>query len=322
MSKKVLVTGGCGFIGSHFVNLLLGNKFHVTNLDALTYAGTKRSEHPNHHFIHGDITDPYIVEEAVKGVSTIFNFAAESHVDRSIVDSTPFVRTNVLGTQVLLDAAKRHNLKYVQVSTDEVYGTINTGSFNEESPLAPNNPYAASKASADLLVRSYVKTYRLDAIITRCSNNYGTHQYPEKLIPLFITNLLQDKPVPVYGNGLSIRDWIHVQDHCQGIFIAWKKGQIGEIYNFGGRTEKNALEIARILVRKLNKSESLINFVQDRPGNDQRYSIDCTKAEKLGWKRVWPFARGLEHTIEWYKTQAALQAHQMQVSTPPALVAL
>jgi dTDP-glucose 4,6-dehydratase len=241
------------------------------------------------------------------GVTDVINFAAESHVDRSIQDSGPFVRTNVIGTQILLDAAREFGVqKYVQVSTDEVYGSLGpTGAFTEETPLHPNSPYSASKAGADLLVQAYQHTFGLPAVITRCSNNYGPYQFPEKLIPLFVTNLLNDEPVPVYGDGMQVRDWIHVLDHCTGVEAAWRKGRPGEVYNFGGRCEKPNLALTHLLLDLLGKPKTLIRYVADRPGHDRRYAIDCTKAEReLGWTPCVPFERGLRETIDWYKANS------------------
>src|SRR6516162_4172716 len=259
----VLVTGGCGFIGSNFIHFLLARdpETRIVNFDYLTYAGNPDNlaavaNHPRYRFIRGDIADPQAVHSVVsQGVEAIINFAAESHVDRSILDSGPFVRTNVLGTQVLLDAAREAGVKkYVQVSTDEVYGSLGpTGAFTEQTPLAPNSPYAASKAAADLLVRSYVHTFGLNAIITRCSNNYGPYQFPEKLIPLFISNLLRDQPVPVYGDGQQVRDWIHVRDHNRAVDLVWRKGKAGEVYNIGGRCEKTNLDLTLTLLDLLGK---------------------------------------------------------------------
>ncbi len=307
----LLVTGGCGFIGSNFIRHLLDTdpSVEILNFDALTYAGNLANladlaGHPRYAFERGDVADRDAVRRVVKrGVCGIIHFAAESHVDRSIQDSGPFIRTNVLGTQVLLDAAREFGVpRYVQVSTDEVYGSLGpTGLFTEETPLAPNSPYAASKASADLLVRSYVHTFGLSAVVTRCSNNYGPYQFPEKLIPLFISNLLEDKPVPVYGDGMQVRDWIHVRDHCTGVEAAWRKGMAGDVYNFGGRCEKPNLELTHLLLDLLGKPKTLIRYVQDRPGHDRRYAIDCSKAEReLGWKPRVPFAEGLRDTIRWY----------------------
>jgi dTDP-glucose 4,6-dehydratase len=309
---QVLVTGGCGFIGSNFIHYLLGTdpEVAVVNLDALTYAGNaanlaRLSGNPRYRLVHGSITDADVVANVVQtGIDTIFNFAAESHVDRSILDSAPFVRTNVLGTQVLLDAARRFKVsKYVQISTDEVYGSLGpVGAFTEETPLAPNSPYAASKAAADLLVRSYVHTFALPALITRCSNNYGPYQFPEKLIPLFISNLLRDEAVPVYGDGLNVRDWIHVRDHCRGIDAVWRRGRLGEVYNLGGRCELTNLQLTQTLLQTLGKPPSLIRYVKDRPGHDRRYAIDCSKSEReLGWQPTVPFEEGLRDTVAWYR---------------------
>jgi dTDP-glucose 4,6-dehydratase len=308
----ILVTGGCGFIGSNFVRHILDTEpdASVINFDALTYAGNLANladlaGHPRYEFVRGDITDREAVR-AVLGqrVQGIIHFAAESHVDRSIQDSGPFVRTNVLGTQVLVDAAREFKVeRFVQVSTDEVYGSLgSTGAFSEQTPLAPNSPYAASKAAADLLVRSYVHTFGLPAMITRCSNNYGPYQFPEKLIPLFISNLLRDQSVPVYGDGQNVRDWIHVKDHCAAVAAVWRTGRPGEIYNIGGRSEKTNLELTCALLEALGKPRSLLRFVPDRPGHDRRYAIDCRKIEEeLGWQSVIPFEQGLHETIAWYK---------------------
>jgi dTDP-glucose 4,6-dehydratase len=308
----VLVTGGCGFIGSNFVRHLLATDaaVRVVNLDALTYAGNPDNladleRHPRYHFLKGDITSADDVRAAMsRGVTDVINFAAESHVDRSIQNSGPFVRTNVLGTQVLLDAVREFGItRYVQVSTDEVYGSLGpTGFFREDTPLAPNSPYSASKASGDLLVRAYHHTFGLNAVITRCSNNYGPYQYPEKLIPLFVTNLFADKPVPVYGDGQQVRDWIHVSDHCRGVEAAWRTGRAGEVYNFGGRCEMTNLDLTRLLLKLIGKPESLIRYVEDRLGHDRRYAIDCAKSEReLGWVPRVPFADGLRETVEWYR---------------------
>jgi dTDP-glucose 4,6-dehydratase len=310
----VLVTGGCGFIGSNFVRELLRAEptVAVVNFDALTYAGNLANladleGHPRYRFVKGDVADRAAVTEAVRGVDSVIHFAAESHVDRSIMDSGPFIRTNVVGTQTLLDCARAAGVRrFVQVSTDEVYGSLGpTGAFTEETPLHPNSPYSASKAAADLLVQAYTHTFGMDAVITRCSNNYGPYQFPEKLIPLFITNLMQDKPVPVYGDGMQVRDWIHVRDHCSGVLAAWKKGRAGEVYNFGGRCEKPNLELTHLLLDLLGKPRSLIKYVQDRPGHDRRYAIDCAKAEReLGWSPAVKFDAGIAETIAWYKANA------------------
>jgi len=311
----VLVTGGAGFIGSNFVRNLLATdpEVRVVNFDALTYAGNLANladvaGNPRYAFVKGDVTDREQVRAAMSGVTDVIHFAAESHVDRSIQDSGPFVRTNVIGTQNLLDAAREFNVrKYVQVSTDEVYGSLGpTGLFTEETPLQPNSPYSASKAASDLLVRAYHHTFGLHAVTTRCSNNYGPYQFPEKLIPLFVSNLLADQPVPVYGDGMQIRDWIHVLDHCRGVEAAWRKGKAGEVYNFGGRYEMPNIELTKLLLKLLGKPETLIRYVKDRPGHDRRYAIDCSKAEReLGWVPQVPFDRGLAETIDWYKANAA-----------------
>jgi dTDP-glucose 4,6-dehydratase len=308
----LFVTGGCGFIGSNFVRHVLEAEpeVAVVNFDALTYAGNLANladleGHPRYRFVRGDVTDRAAVEAAAAGAHSILHFAAESHVDRSILDSAPFVRTNVLGTQVLLDAARKLGVRrYVQISTDEVYGSLGaTGFFTEQTPLAPNSPYAASKAAADLLVRSYVHTFGLPAVITRCSNNYGPYQFPEKLIPLFISNLQRNEPVPVYGDGRQVRDWIHVRDHCAAILQVWRQGQAGEVYNVGGRCEWTNLELTYALLDAMGKPRSLIRHVRDRPGHDRRYAIDCSKIEReLGWKPAVPFAEGLRETVEWYRT--------------------
>jgi dTDP-glucose 4,6-dehydratase len=309
---KLLVTGGCGFIGSSFIRHMLATdpQLFIVNFDSLTYAGNLANladlaNHPRYQFVKGDITDREAVRAALQnGVTDLINFAAESHVDRSIQDSGPFVRTNVIGTQILLDAAREFNLKrYVQVSTDEVYGSLGaTGLFTEETPLHPNSPYSASKAGADMLVMAYQHTFNMPALITRCSNNYGPYQFPEKLIPLFVTNIMNDIPVPVYGDGMQIRDWIHVLDHCRGIEATWRKGKPGEVYNFGGKCEKANIEITKLLLQLLGKTDSLIRYVQDRLGHDRRYAIDCTKAEReLGWQPLVKFEDGIRETIEWYK---------------------
>ncbi len=312
----VLVTGGCGFIGSNFVRHLLRTDpaYDVINFDALTYAGNLANlsdvkAHPRYVFVKGDVTDREAVRAAMsRGVTDVIHFAAESHVDRSIQDSGPFVRTNVIGTQILLDAAREFKVtKYVQVSTDEVYGSLgDTGFFREDTPLHPNSPYSASKAAADLLVQAYHHTFGLPAVITRCSNNYGPYQFPEKLIPLFVTNLLKDEPVPVYGDGMQIRDWIHVLDHCRGVEAAWKKGTPGEVYNFGGKCELANLHLTQKLLAALDKTDSLIRYVADRLGHDRRYAIDCSKAEReLGWHPQVTFEAGLKETIDWYKAHGA-----------------
>ncbi|MCA9093884.1 MAG: dTDP-glucose 4,6-dehydratase [Planctomycetaceae bacterium] len=313
MVERILVTGGCGFIGSNFIRQQLTNypTQTVLNLDKLTYAGnpenlTDLATDPRYRFEQGDIADRQRVRELLQDFQPeiVVNFAAESHVDRSILDSGPFVQTNVVGTQILMDACREEKIpRYVQVSTDEVYGSLGeTGFFTEETPLAPNSPYSASKTAADLLVRSYFHSFGFPAITTRCSNNYGPYQFPEKLIPLFISNAMRDQQLPVYGTGKNVRDWIHVDDHCRGIDAAMRRGKVGEVYNFGGRTEKTNLEITHLLLKLLGKPESLIRYVQDRPGHDMRYAIDPAKAEReLGWKPSVDFESGLQQTIDWYK---------------------
>lgn len=310
--KTVLITGGCGFIGSNFIRYFLKNEpsYQIINVDSLTYAGNLENlkdleGEPRLRFFHVDITDPKAVQTAfAQPIDSVIHFAAESHVDRSILDSGPFVKTNVLGTQILLDASRKAGVrKYVQVSTDEVYGSLGpTGFFTEETPLATNSPYSASKAGSDLLVRGYVHTFNFPATITRCSNNYGPFQFPEKIIPLFISNLMADQQVPIYGDGQQIRDWIHVLDHCSGVHAAWKNGRVGEVYNFGGRCELTNMKLTKTLLSLMGKPESLIKFVQDRPGHDRRYAIDCSKAEKeLGWKPAVVFEEGIRETIDWYR---------------------
>lgn len=308
---KLLVTGGAGFIGSNFVLYMLQQhpEYEIINVDALTYAGNLENlksveSHPNHKFVKADITDAKAMSELVGlGVDVIVNFAAESHVDRSILEPDVFVKTNVLGTQVLLEAARQHKIgKFVQVSTDEVYGTLGeSGLFTEETPLAPNSPYSASKAGGDLLVRAYHETFGLPINITRCSNNYGPFQFPEKLIPLMISKALVDESLPVYGDGLNIRDWLYVEDHCSAIDLVIHQGRIGEVYNIGGNNERTNLQIVQTILRELGKPESLITHVKDRPGHDRRYGIDPTKTmNELGWKPKHSFETGIKETIHWY----------------------
>ena len=308
---KILVTGGAGFIGSNFLHYMLEKypTYQFVNLDTLTYAGNLENlreieDRPNYQFIHGDITDRDLVHQLVStGIDSIVNFAAESHVDRSITQPDVFVRTNVLGTQNLLDAAKQYKVgKYVQISTDEVYGSLGaTGLFTEETPLAPNSPYSASKASADLLVRAYHETYGLPVNITRCSNNYGPYHFPEKLIPLMVINALRDQELPVYGDGLNVRDWLHVKDHCAAIDLVIHHGRPGEVYNVGGNNEWTNIDIVKTILKYLGKSHELIRYVQDRPGHDRRYAIDATKLRtELGWKPVYTFEKGIVETIDWY----------------------
>ena len=314
---KLLVTGGAGFIGSNFIRhiFITYPKYQIVNLDALTYAGNLENlqdiaetegggPQARYQFIKGDIGDAALVNRLVaSGIDAIVNFAAESHVDRSIDSAGVFVSTNVLGTQVLLDAALRHKAgRFIQISTDEVYGSLGTdGKFVETTPLAPNSPYSASKAGADLLVRSYFETFKLPALITRCSNNYGPYQFPEKLIPLFITNALADQQLPLYGDGLNVRDWIHVADHCAAIDRVLHQGRPGEIYNIGGNCEKTNREITHTILNELDKPETLIKHVKDRPGHDRRYAIDCTKlCQELGWSQKYDFQSGMKKTIRWY----------------------
>lgn len=308
---KLLVTGGAGFIGSNFVLYMLREhpEYQIINVDALTYAGNLENlkdieGNPNHTFVKADIGDGAKMDELVsQGVDIIVNFAAESHVDRSILEPDVFVKTNVLGTQVLLDVAKKHNItKFVQVSTDEVYGTLGeTGLFTEETPLTPNSPYSASKAGGDLLVRAYHETFGLPVNITRCSNNYGPFQFPEKLIPLIISRALADEALPVYGDGLNIRDWLYVEDHCSAIDLVIHEGKNGEVYNIGGNNERTNIHIVKTILEQLDKPESLIKYVQDRPGHDRRYGIDPTKTmTELGWKPKHNFESGIQATIQWY----------------------
>ena len=316
--KRVLITGGCGFIGANFVHYLLQTDpaVEITNLDALTYAGNPDNlsgvdGDKRYRFVQGDIADRPLVMKLVAntGFDAIVNFAAESHVDRSITDATPFLRTNILGTQCLLDAARAAKVpRYVQVSTDEVYGTLepDAPAFSESTPLAPNSPYAASKAGADLLVRAAHHTFGLNTVITRCSNNYGPYQFPEKLIPLFITNAMAEISVPVYGDGKQVRDWIYVQDHCSGIDTALRHGRAGEVYNFGGKSERYNIDVTRAILLLCGKPESLIRYVTDRPGHDRRYAINSTKAEtELGWRPTVAFEEGLAATVRWYQTHTS-----------------
>ncbi|MEK4915446.1 dTDP-glucose 4,6-dehydratase [Bacillus sp. FSL E2-8887] len=309
---KLLVTGGAGFIGSNFVRYMVKKypEYNIVNLDALTYAGNLENLKDieglsNYKFVKGDIADRQFINQLFKEekFDYILNFAAESHVDRSITNPDIFIQTNIQGTQILLDAAKNAEVKkYLQVSTDEVYGTLGeTGYFTEETPLASNSPYSSSKAGADLLVRAYHETFGLPVNITRCSNNYGPFHFPEKLIPLMIINALNDKQLPVYGDGLNVRDWLHVEDHCQAIDLVLHKGKNGEVYNVGGNNERTNIEIVKTILKALDKPESLIKYVTDRPGHDRRYAIDATKLrEELGWSPKYNFDTGIEQTIKWY----------------------
>ncbi|HEY5934582.1 MAG TPA: dTDP-glucose 4,6-dehydratase [Kofleriaceae bacterium] len=310
---KLLVTGGAGFIGANFVQHVLASHpgDEIVTLDLLTYAGNLANlepvlDDPRHRFVRGDIADAQAVGAAIgDGVDAIVNFAAESHVDRSIADAGAFLATNVVGTQVLLDAARKHGIgRFLQVSTDEVYGSLGpTGLFREDTPIQPNSPYAASKAAADLLVWAAHHTHGLPALVTRCSNNYGPYQFPEKLIPLFVTNALADQPLPLYGDGRQVRDWIHVEDHCRGVDLVLREGRIGEVYNLGGGNERENVTIAALILEALGKPASLVRHVTDRLGHDRRYAIDAGKIEReLGWQPRREFASGLRDTIDWYRT--------------------
>jgi dTDP-glucose 4,6-dehydratase len=324
--KNILVTGGAGFIGSNFVHMMLDKylDYKIINVDALTYAGNLENlkdivDNSNYVFIRADIRDRVKMDEifASYGIDTVVNFAAESHVDRSIVEPEIFLTTNIIGTQVLLDVAKRYwkvnpddkyckdfkpGVKFLQVSTDEVYGALGEkGMFVETMPLMPNSPYSASKASADMIVRAYHETFGMPVNITRCSNNYGPYQFPEKLIPLMINNCLHEKNLPVYGDGMQIRDWLHVSDHCSAIDTVLHKGVVGEVYNIGGNNEKANIEIVKLIIKTLGKSDSLIKYVKDRPGHDRRYAIDNTKiTTQLGWEPAYTFEQGMRETIQWY----------------------
>jgi len=310
MNNKILITGGSGFIGSNFVKYML-SKYpddHIINFDALTYAGNQDNlidiqNNINYTFIRGDISLAEEVEKVMSTVNTVVHFAAESHVDRSIEGPQVFIKTNVLGTQIMLESARKHNIqKFIHVSTDEVYGSLGkTGLFTENTPLAPNSPYSASKAGSDFLVRAYYETFGFPGIITRCSNNYGPYQFPEKLVPLMITNALEDKSLPVYGDGMNIRDWLYVEDHCAAIDTVLHKGKNGEVYNIGGNNEWRNIDIVKLILKELNKPESLIQYVEDRLGHDRRYAIDATKIKnELNWEPSIQFEEGIKKTIQWY----------------------
>ena len=309
---KLFVAGGAGFIGSNFIHCALksNRNYSVVNYDKLTYAANlanlKNVERdPRYRFVRGDVCDASGVETAMRGCETVIHFAAESHVDRSIYEPTPFIETNVTGTFILLQVARRIEVKrFVHISTDEVYGDLPPGTFaDEKSPLKPSSPYAASKAAADLLVLSFVRTYGVPALITRCSNNYGPHQFPEKFLALLINNALIGKPLPIYGDGMQQRDWLHVDDNCAGILAALERGRIGEIYNLGGADVEENLRMAKRVLRAMSKPETLLSFVEDRPGHDRRYALDSTKAEEeLGWQRTISLDEGLRRTIEWYES--------------------
>jgi len=307
---RLLVTGGAGFIGSNFIRHIIKKypQYEIINLDKLTYAGNldnlKDIENNSHYtFVKGDICDRKIVNELSKDVEAIVNFAAQSHVDRSIIDASDFIRTNIDGTYNLLEATKRHNIsRFIQISTDEVYGSIGKGSFKETDTLSPSSPYAASKAAADMLVYSYWVTFNLPVIVVRSSNNFGPYQYPEKIIPLFITNALENKNLPLYGDGMNVRDWLYVVDNCEAIDLVLHKGKKGEIYNIGGGNELKNIDLTRMVLNILGKPESLIQPVKDRPGHDRRYSLDCSKIEReLGWTPRFDFERALKETVKWYR---------------------
>ena len=314
---RLLVTGAAGFIGSNFVRMIANSELvglaHVSVLDKLTYAGVKDNLVPaegfsSYSFFEGDICDSLLVTKLLKDADAVINFAAESHVDRSIAGASDFVQTNIVGVQVLLDAIKasERDIRFLQVSTDEVYGSIESGSWTEDWPLQPNSPYSASKASGELLARSYHRTHGLDVVITRCSNNYGTHHFPEKLIPLFITNLIEGKKVPVYGNGMNVRDWLHVDDHCRGIYAALMNGKSGEVYNIGGGRELTNNEITSLILEVMGADKSSIEYVEDRKGHDLRYSVDWTKINReLGYEPKVKFEDGLRETIQWYRDNEA-----------------
>lgn len=306
----LLITGGAGFIGSNFIRYMISRyNYQLINLDKLTYAGNLENlddikNDPRYIIVRGDITDWHRVKEIFSNkIDVVVNFAAESHVDRSIEDSGVFIQTNIEGTHVLLEAARQYGVeKFVQISTDEVYGSLEQqGYFTEESPLNPSSPYSASKAAADLLALAYFKTYNLPVIITRCSNNYGPYQFPEKLIPLMITNALEDKPLPVYGDGLNVRDWLHVEDHCAALDLVLHQGKPGRVYNIGGSNERTNIEIVHLILAELGKSESLITYVKDRPGHDRRYAINAARLRReLNWRPGYTFEEGLKWTVKWY----------------------
>ena len=307
---NILVTGGAGFIGSNFVKYMLDKypDYNITNLDKLTYAGNLENlrdieSKPNYTFVKGDICDKNVVNDLAMNSNCIINFAAETHVDRSIQDASLFVETDVLGTYQLLETARKYECSYFQISTDEVYGSIVNGSFKEGDPLEPNSPYSASKAGAEMLVRAYNKTYGLNTLVIRSSNNFGPYQYPEKLIPVIILNALQNKRIPVYGDGKNIRDWIYVADNCRAIDIVLHKGKAGGVYNVGGGNEYTNLEIVHMILDILDKTHDLIEFVEDRPGHDWRYSVDTTKMRELGWAPEVDFKRGLIETVSWYRDE-------------------
>ena len=316
---NILVTGGAGFIGSNFVKYMLDKypDYNITNLDKLTYAGNLENlrnieSNQNYTFVKGDICDKNIVNDLAMTSDCIINFAAETHVDRSIKDASLFVETDVLGTYQLLEAARKHECSYFQISTDEVYGSIVNGSFKEGDLLEPNSPYSASKTGAEMLVRAYNKTYGLNTFVTRSSNNFGPYQYPEKLIPVIILNALQNKRIPVYGDGKNIRDWIYVADNCRAIDVVLHKGKAGEVYNVGAGNEYSNIEIVHTILDILNKTHDLIEFVEDRPGHDWRYSVDTTKIRELGWTPEVDFKSGLEDTVSWYRDEYYKRSTRLQ----------
>jgi dTDP-glucose 4,6-dehydratase len=308
---KILVTGGAGFIGSNFIRYLLQHhpQDDVVNFDALTYAGNLENladvaAHPRYRFVRGDVADRVLVDTVMRDVTAVINFAAETHVDRSIDDAEAFLHTNVTGTVVLLDAARRRGVwRFLQVSTDEVYGSLGpTGHFTESSPLCPSSPYSASKAAADLLALSYWTTYQLPVMVTRCSNNFGPYQFPEKVIPLFVTNALEDQALPLYGDGLNVREWIHVEDHCAALDQVMRRGQPGDVYNIGAGNELSNRALSERILHGLGKPLTLIRYVTDRPGHDRRYAIDASKIRReLGWQPIWEFEAALRQTIAWYR---------------------
>ncbi len=310
--KNILVTGGAGFIGSNFVHFMLDKYpgYRIVNFDTLTYAGNLENlsaveKHPNYSFVKGDICNREQVLKAFRdhAVDAVVHFAAESHVDRSITGPAVFVHTNVVGTQVLLDVSRETGIeRFLHVSTDEVYGSLGaTGYFTEETSLHPNSPYSASKASSDMLVLAYQHTFGFPGVVTRCSNNYGPYQFPEKLIPLLIANAVNDKPIPVYGDGSNVRDWLYVEDHCSALDVVLHKGKIGDVYNIGGHNEWKNIDIVKLVLKEIGKPESLITYVKDRPGHDKRYAIDAAKIkDELGWVPAYQFENGIKKTIAWY----------------------
>ncbi len=309
--RNILVTGGAGFIGANFVHYLLRQHpdYRVVVYDKLTYAGNLNNlldvhDDPRYRFVRGDIADKHTLAEAIRehGIDTLVNFAAESHVDRSILQPDAFIHTDVVGTYVLLEAARQFGLeRFHQVSTDEVYGSIPVGAFKEGDALEPNSPYAASKAGGELMVRAYHETYGLNTVVTRGSNTFGPYQYPEKVAPLFITNAIDNQPLPVYGDGLQVRDWLYVEDHCAGIDLVLHQAPAGAVYNLGGGNERYNLDVTRLILRLLGRPESLIRHVTDRPGHDRRYALDCAKISALGWRPAYDFEQALQRTVEWYQ---------------------